>query len=53
VLRNKMITNPSTGVCTIYDDDGTTVLLTGNIFEDVAGAQPYRGQGADRRDRLT
>lgn len=52
VLRNKMVTNPSTGVMTVYDDDGTTPLFTCNIFEDVGGAQPYRGQGADRRDRL-
>lgn len=52
ILRNKMITNPSTGVITIYDDDGTTPLLTANIYEDASGAQPYRGQGAERRDRL-
>jgi hypothetical protein len=53
VLRNKMVTDPATGLCTIYDDDNTTVLLQGPIYEDVAGTQPYRGQGADRRNRLT
>ena len=53
LLRNKQVTNPSTGRMTVYDDDGSTVLLEGNLFEDAAGAQPYRGQGAERRERLT
>lgn len=52
LLRNKMITDPATGVLTIYDDDGTTPLVSGDIFEDAAGSQPYRGQGAERRERL-
>ena len=52
ILRNKTITNPSTGVMTVFDDDGTTILFQANVFENVSGAQPYRGQGADRRDRL-
>lgn len=53
ILRNKSVTDPSTGVMTVYADDGTTPLLTANVFEDVAGSTPYQGQGANRRDRLT
>ena len=52
LLRNKQITNPATGKLTVYDDDGTTVLLQGDLFEDSAGTQAYRGQGAERRERL-
>jgi hypothetical protein len=53
LLQNRMETNPTTGVMTIYDDDDTTVLFTGNIFEDVAATQIYRGRGIERRNRLT
>lgn len=53
IQRNKFITDPATGVATLYDDDGTTVLLQGQLYEDTAGAQPYRGQGVSRRNRLT
>lgn len=52
LLRNKQITDPVTGKLTVYDDDGTTVLLQADLFEDSAGAQAYRGQGAERRERL-
>lgn len=52
VLRNKMVTDPTTGTITIYDDDGATVLLRANLYEDKDATQPYRGQGADRRERL-
>jgi hypothetical protein len=52
ILRNKMITDPITGIMMLYDDDGTTVLLSGPIFEDAAATQPYRDKGADRRERL-
>lgn len=51
-LRNKRVTDPVAGTQTVFDDDGTTVLGTGALFEDVAGAQPYRGQGAERAERL-
>jgi hypothetical protein len=50
--RNKTVTDPSAGTLTVYDTDGTTVLFVADLFEDAAGAQPYRGQGAERRDRL-
>lgn len=53
LLRNKQITNPNTGTLTVYADDGVTPLLQGNLFEDAGGTVPYRGQGAERRERLT
>lgn len=52
LLRNKQVTNPSTGKLTVYDDDGVTVLVEGNLFEDASASQPYRGQGAERKERL-
>ena len=53
ILRNRTETNPATGVMTVYDDDGTTPLLTANLYEDVAGATPYDGtNGSNRRNRL-
>ena len=52
LLRNKMVTNPADGTLTIYDDDSTTPLVSADIFEDAAGTQPYRGTGAERRERL-
>lgn len=52
VFVNKMITDPSTGQMIIYDDDDNTILLSGDIWEDVAGTQEYRGKGIERRDRL-
>ena len=53
MIRNRRETNPGTGKQRIYDDDSVTVLIEGDLFEDVAGLQPYRGQGADRADRMT
>ena len=52
ILRNRTVTDPATGVITVYDDDNTTPLLTGDLFEDAAGTTPYDGGGAERRDRL-
>lgn len=52
LLRNKVVTNPATGVMTVYDDDNATVLYTANAYEDVAGTMPFDGTGANRRDRL-
>lgn len=52
IARNKMITDPATGVLTVYDDDGSTPLMTANIFKDAAGTVPYNGTGAERRERL-
>lgn len=52
IARNKMVTDPATGVLTIYDDDGVTPLLTASIYKDADGAVPYNGTGAERRERL-
>lgn len=52
LMRNKMITDPNTGVITVFDDDGTSVLLQANIYEDAAAATAYRGRGMERRERL-
>jgi hypothetical protein len=51
--KNRMVTDRVAGTLTIYDDDDTTPLLTAPLWENAAGTQAYRGQGADRRDRLT
>jgi hypothetical protein len=53
ILRNKLVTDPATGTMRLYDDDGTTLLLEADVFQDAAGTQPYQGQGAERRERLT
>lgn len=52
IMRNKTVTNPVNGTMTVFSDDGVTPLYVAPLYEDVAGAQPYRGQGADRRERL-
>jgi hypothetical protein len=52
LLRNKQITDPVTGKLVVYDDDNTNILVQGDLFEDAAGSQAYRGQGAERRERL-
>ena len=53
LLRNRMETNPSTGILTVYDDDDISILYSGNIYEDVVATQLYRGSGLERRNRLT
>ncbi len=50
---NKMVTDPATGIMTIYDTDGVTPLYTAQLYEDAAGTQTYRGQGAERREKIT
>lgn len=52
IVGNKMVTDPVTGLCTVYDDDDTTVLWQGNLWEDATEVQQYRGQGAEVRERL-
>ena len=52
LMQNRMETNPTTGVMTVYDDDDVTPILTANIYEDILAAQIYRGRGIDRRNRL-
>lgn len=50
-LRNKMITDPVTGVATLYDDDGVTIVATAQLYESTDTSQTYRGKGAQRRER--
>lgn len=52
ILRNKTITDPATGVMTVYDDDDTTPLLTANLHQDAAQTTLYDGNGAEARGRL-
>jgi len=52
ILQNKTITNPTTGQMVVFDDDGVTPFLAAGLFEDADGTQPYRGQGAEHRERL-
>ena len=53
ILDNRLHTDPATGKMTLYDDDGTTPIREWDIFEDIAGTQPYRSQGTERRDPPT
>ena len=53
VMINKFVTDPDTGILTIYDDDDIAILYQGNIFEDAAAGIPYKGDGLERRERLT
>lgn len=53
IAVNKQITDPTTGVMTVYDDDDVTPLLEAQMYEDAAETQPYRGRGAEVRERLT
>jgi len=52
ILRNKTVTDPTTGIMTVYGDDGVTPLLSAQLYEGVTTGQTYRGQGAERRERL-
>lgn len=52
ILKNKTVTDPSTGLMTVYDTDGVTPLLNAQLYENVSGTQTYRGQGAERREAL-
>jgi hypothetical protein len=52
IARNKMVTDPVAGTITIYDNDDS-VLISGDLWEDASGTQQYRGQGAERRERMT
>ena len=53
VQQNRIVTDPVTGVITVYDDDDVTPLFTADIFESTDSDQPYRGDGIDAKDRLT
>ena len=51
ILRNKMITDPVTGLLSIYDDNGV-LLMQAQLYEDALGIQKYQAKGSDRRERL-
>lgn len=54
-IINKRHTDPGTGQQTIFEEvDDSTVMVQGDIFEDIAGASPYDGTGTgiDRQDRM-
>lgn len=52
LLTNRRITDPQAGEQVVFDDDDITPLVRGDLWEDVAGTQQYRGDGSDRADRL-
>lgn len=51
-MTNKLVTNPTSGVAQLYDDDGT-LLESAQLYEDADGSQTYRGQGAERREKFS
>ncbi len=53
ILKNRNVTDPAENKQKIYDDDGTTVLLEADLFEDADGSTPWDGDAAIlRRDAL-
>jgi hypothetical protein len=52
MLRNKATLDPVTGILTIFDDDGLSILLEADVFEDSAGLISYRGRGVQRTEAL-
>lgn len=52
ILTNRQELNPTTSTFTIYDDDGTTVLLSAQAWADAGGTIPYSGSTLARIDRL-
>lgn len=55
VLTNRRQTNPTNGRQEIFERDDATIMVDGDVFEDVAGATAYNAssQGIDRADRQT
>ena len=51
LTNNKTITDPTAGTITVYDSDGTTVLYSASLYEDAGGLIPYKGEGAERREK--
>ena len=55
-LINKRHTDPVTAKQTIFEEvDDATVMVQGDIFEDIAGGTPYSAtaEGIDRQDRMS
>jgi hypothetical protein len=53
LMTNTLTTDDTTGELKVLDDDDATTFLSGLMYEDIAQAQLYRGQGAQVRRRLT
>lgn len=53
ILSDRQTLDPATGIYTLYDTDGTTILYTATAWEDTGGTIPYRGQQLQRLDPLT
>jgi hypothetical protein len=52
IATNKKITDPVTGIMTVYEDGSTAVAFTAQLWEDAAGTIKYRGQGFERIEVL-
>jgi hypothetical protein len=52
IATNKKITDPITGIMTVYEDDSAAVAFTAQLWEDAAGTIKYRGQGFERIEVL-
>jgi len=52
-LLNKKITDPATGIMTVYEADDTTPAFSAAVKKDAAGTIPYNGTGAERIERMT
>lgn len=52
ILSNRQELNAATGMFTLYDDDGVTVLLSAHAWADAAGTVPYSGGVLARIDAL-
>lgn len=52
LLANRVDTDPATGKYIVYDDDDSTVFREADLYEDIGGTTRYKGEGAERRDRL-
>lgn len=54
-LINRRQTDPGSGVQTIFEENDTTPMVAGPVFEDVAATTPYSAtaEGIDRQNRMT
>jgi hypothetical protein len=52
IATNKKITDPITGIMTVYEDGSAAVAFTAQLWEDAAGTIKYRGQGFERIEVL-
>ena len=51
-LLYKKITDPVTGIMTVYEPDGVTVAFSGQLYKDAAGTVTYNGTGAERIEKM-